>query len=98
MWLSKFFTDAAGGFSTRKFWAFIFCWMAVVEKFKLVFFSRWHFSVALHNAGVSDAVIITLITSMDAMALGALMVYGWKENVAAANSSTEKPVTPGDVK
>jgi hypothetical protein len=80
--MKQFILDAQGGFSTRKFWALLFCIMAVVEKAKLVFWSKWHFSVALHNAGVSDAVVIALITSLDAMALGALMVYGWKENTA----------------
>lgn len=86
--LTAFFLDATGGFSTRKFYAFIFCFYSLVEKAKLVFFSKWHFSVALHNEGVSDAVIISLIASIDGLALGALMVYGWKEN-AALNAKTQ---------
>lgn len=70
------FKDATGKPSTRKIIAMIFIVLAIVEKAKLVFWSHWHFSVALKNAGMSDAVIIALIASLDTIAVLCLAVYG----------------------
>lgn len=70
------FKDATGKPSTRKIIAMIFIILAIVEKAKLVFWSHWHFSVALLKAGVSDAVVIALIASLDTIAVLCLAVYG----------------------
>lgn len=74
-----FFRDAAGAISSRKIIAVFFIFLAAVEKAKLVFWSKWHFSVALQQCGVSDAVTIALIASLDAIAVLCLAVYGIKK-------------------
>ena len=78
--LKFLFQDATGKPSMRKIIAFIFIVLAIVEKAKLVFWSHWHFAVALKNHGVSDAVVITLIASLDTIAVLCLAVYGIKKN------------------
>lgn len=86
-----FYEDYRGNPSSRKIYAFIFVSISIIEKIKLVIFPTYHFAVALTAAKVSDSVIITLSTSMDLFAFGALAVYGWKENAA------NKPAIPSFV-
>ncbi len=89
------FQDASGKPSTRKIIAMFFIVLAIVEKAKLVFWSHWHFSVALKNHGVSDAVVITLVASLDAIAVLCLAVYGIKKNESTASDTpTDAPQTP----
>jgi hypothetical protein len=64
-------------FSTKKFFALIFCLLAIIEKVKLVIIPDSHFSYYLTQAAVPESVIISLAASLDALALGALTVYGW---------------------
>lgn len=75
-----FYADGNGNPSSRKIYAFIFTSIAIVEKMKLIFFPLHHFAAIMSKFGVSDSIIITLSASMDLFALGALAVYGWKEN------------------
>lgn len=103
-----FFKDKNGEPSSRKVWAFIFCIFEIIDKGVLILHPAWHYSTFFHYVGVSDAVVITLIASMDAMALGALTVYGWKSSAmqtaapetipATAPAGSDTPQTPGDVK
>lgn len=93
--LKFIFQDATGKPSTRKIIAMIFIILAIVEKAKLVFWSHWHFSVALRNHGVSDAVVITLVASLDAIAVLCLAVYGIKKTDGTApDAPTDAPQTP----
>lgn len=89
------------GPSARKVWAFFFCLYEVIDKGALIAAPSWHYSKVLHDCGVSDAVVITLIASMDAMALGALAVYGWSNGKAESPATPEPtapaPKSPGDV-
>ena len=95
---SIFFRDAAGNVSSRKIIAMFFIFLAAVEKTKLVFWSAWHFSVALQRAGVSDAVTITLIASLDAIAVLCLAVYGIKKfSAAPSEPSGYTPDTPDNL-
>jgi hypothetical protein len=92
--LKFLFQDAAGKPSLRKIIAFVFIVLAFVEKAKLVFWSHWHFSVALHARGVSDAVVIALITSLDAIAVLCLAVYGIKKTDTPPDAPTAPPTPP----
>lgn len=93
--LKFLFQDASGKPSMRKIIAMIFIILAIVEKAKLVFWSHWHFSVALRNHGVSDAVVITLVASLDAIAVLCLAVYGIKKtDTPAPDAPTDAPQTP----
>jgi len=90
------FQDGTGKPSTRKIIAMFFILLAIVEKAKLVFWSHWHFSVALRDRGISDAVVISLIASLDAIAVLCLAVYGIKKtDTPAPDAPTDAPQTPG---
>lgn len=84
-----FFTNGKG-FTTKKFWAFVFCITAAYDDISLVFGSeagldlwlftwKWgqHWTIGLTKAGVSSGVQIALISAHNLLALGALTVYGW---------------------
>jgi len=72
-----FFGGPHGVFSSKKFWAFCFCSLSLYDNIELLFFPMQSWVVALDNASVSDAVIITVKASVDALAWGALAIYGW---------------------
>lgn len=87
------FQDENGNPSLRKIIAGIFILLAIVEKAKLVFWTPIHFSVYLEKLGVSDAVIIALIASVDAMAVLCLTVYGITKSGKGAKAETKPEVT-----
>jgi hypothetical protein len=89
--VSIFFRDPAGAISSRKIIAMIFVFFAMIEKAKLIFWSHKHFSVALKNCGVSDAVVITLIASLDALAVLCLAVYGIKKTDSSQPAQPSAP-------
>ena len=79
--IKAFFCEKKNGdtirtFSSKKFWAFFFVFLAGHSHIKLAFWPTTHWSVELHAAGVSDAVVITIIASLDTIAIMALGIYG----------------------
>jgi hypothetical protein len=84
-----FFTDAKNQFSTRKTFALIFVSLAIVEKVCLVFFPAHHFMVFLQAKGFSDAVLIALQASLDAVAMISLSVYGVKAALDAKSQTSQ---------
>lgn len=79
--IKAFFCERKNGsvhrtFSSKKFWAFFFVFLAGHSHIKLAFWPATHWSVDLVKAGVSDAIIITIIASLDTIAIMALGIYG----------------------
>ena len=83
-----FFERKNGGpkkeFSTKKMWAFVLTFMAVANKVELSVNGLDHWVVVLAKHGVSDAVIIAMIASLDALAAWALAVYAAGKSKGAA--------------
>ena len=71
-------------FSTKKMWALILVSMAVANKIELSMNGLQHWVVILSRHGVSDAVIISMIASLDALAAWALAVYSNAKSKGAA--------------
>lgn len=71
-------------FSTKKMWALILVAMAVANKIELSLNGLDHWVVVLSRHGVSDAVIIAMIASLDALAAWALAVYSAAKSKGAA--------------
>ena len=71
-------------FSTKKMWALILVAMAVANKIELSINGLGHWVVILSRHGVSDAVIISMIASLDALAAWALAVYSAAKSKGAA--------------
>lgn len=71
-------------FSTKKMWALILVFMAVANKIELSINGLDHWVVVLSQHGVSDAVIISMIASLDALAAWALAVYSNAKSKGAA--------------
>ena len=79
-------------FSAKKFFAFAFAVLTLHSDITLVVHTDQHWIVdltkALKLAALSDnaisAIIITIITTMNGMCLGALAVYGWAKAKDAA--------------
>ncbi len=71
-------------FSFKKLVALIVIYFAIHSKYTLIFDPANHWSVILTNKKVAQSVIISLIASLDVLALGALSVYGWAKVKGAA--------------
>lgn len=92
--INMFFFENKGGvpqFSTKKFWAFFFCALAVANHWGLHFSPGEHPTVVYATQmakaiGKDNAktIIVTMIASLDSFALGALAVYGWSKAKGAA--------------
>ena len=50
----------------------------------LYVFTSSHYVMQLSQNGVSDAIVIAIITSHDALTWGALYIYGWAKIKGAA--------------
>ena len=87
--LSALFCERKNGgdkkeFSTKKMWALILVSMAIANKIELSINGLQHWVVVLSRGGVSDAVIISMIASLDALAAWALAVYSQAKSKGAA--------------
>ena len=71
-------------FSTKKMWALVLVSMATANKIELSINGLDHWVVVLSRHGVSDAVIIAMIASLDALAAWALAVYSAAKSKGAA--------------
>ena len=63
--------------------AFVFFLFKVIDLTWLYFWPESHHVAILTSKGVSNAVLIALITSQDALTWGALAVYGWAKSKGA---------------
>jgi hypothetical protein len=78
--LSVFFTfDIEGNhfFSTKKFYAFIFSLIGIINYSILLLKPEIHWSVILSAHAVDAIVITTIHASLDVLILGSLAIYGW---------------------
>ena len=81
---NAFFCKADGSFSAKKSIAFVISALAIANHSHLHFAPATHWTVTLTQASVDNVVQTALIASLDALAGGALAVYGWSKAKGAA--------------
>jgi ABC-type Fe3+ transport system permease subunit len=79
-------------FTTKKFYAFVFSALAIYNNVTLSFFASNHWSVTLTSAlkttklgdDAISTIIVTIVATVNGLALGALSIYGWSKRHGAA--------------
>ncbi len=76
--------DSYKSFSIKKFIAMIFTGLCIHSNAVLIFDTANHWAAKLSSLGVPEAIIITMIASVNVLFLGSLSIYGWSKAKNAA--------------